>query len=133
MTALRPVDAQFVAQLRERGTAPSEATVTSMALVAEAGITYRMLDYWSRTGRLRPATMVKGKHAPVVADITDGGSGWQRRYPAAEVKVAALMKRLLDVGICLPVAHDAARAHVEDPDEIVVLGPGLALIIEDES
>lgn len=117
MTALRPVDEAFIADLRERGTAPSEPTVTAMQLVAESGLTYRMCDYFVRTGRL----------VPIVPAF---GSGTQRRFTIAEAKIARIIRRLLDAGLCLPVAHDAARAR--KPGELVDIGPGLALIVEDE-
>lgn len=69
-------------------------------LAHAAGITYRQLDYWTRTGVL---TCVGG----------DPGSGYLRAYPVAEVAFARLLKQLLDGGMNLRPAVDLARALLE--------------------
>jgi DNA-binding transcriptional MerR regulator len=91
--------------------------VTAMALCADAGITYRRLDLWSTAGMLRT---VNRRH----------GYGHPRHYPASEVRIATIMRRLVDAGLDVTRAHDAARAHV--PGQPVTLGAGLSLWIEDE-
>lgn len=75
--------------------------VTSAELVARTGISYRQLDYWSRTRRLRPST------------AAEPGSGNARFYPASEIAVAALIKRLIDAGLGPTAAHDLARSLTE--------------------
>jgi DNA-binding transcriptional MerR regulator len=61
------------------------------------GITYRQLDYWARTGLLRPS-------------ITDArGSGTQRCYSYHDVVDLKVIKRLLDAGITLRQARRAVE------------------------
>ena len=59
------------------------------------GITYRQLDYWARTGLLRPS----------ITDAT--GSGSQRRYSYGDVLELKVIKRLLDAGLKLQQARQA--------------------------
>ncbi len=61
------------------------------------GITYRQLDYWARTGLLRPS----------IADAT--GSGSQRRYSYSDVLELKVIKRLLDAGLKLQQARQAVE------------------------
>lgn len=56
---------------------------------AAAGITYRTLDYWARTGLVEPS--VRAGH----------GSGSQRLYSFRDILVLKAAKRLLDTGISL--------------------------------
>src|SRR3954462_5225751 len=54
-----------------------------------AGISYRQLDYWARTGLVEPT--IRGA----------AGSGSQRLYGFRDILVLKLVKRLLDTGISL--------------------------------
>ena len=54
---------------------------------AAAGITYRQLDYWARTGLVEPS--VRPAH----------GSGTQRLYSFRDVVVLKIVKRFLDTGV----------------------------------
>src|ERR1700760_1402029 len=54
-----------------------------------AGITYRQLDYWARTGLV----------VPTVRSAT--GSGSQRLYSFKDILVLKVVKRLLGLGISL--------------------------------
>ncbi|WP_274917348.1 MerR family transcriptional regulator [Streptomyces sp. WZ-12] len=56
---------------------------------AAAGITYRQLDYWARTGLVEPSIR------PAF------GSGTQRLYSFRDVVVLKIVKRLLDTGVSL--------------------------------
>jgi len=62
---------------------------------ALVGITYRQLDYWARTGLLRPS----------VAEAR--GSGSKRRYSYRDLLELKVIKQLLDSGLSL---HSARRA-----------------------
>jgi DNA-binding transcriptional MerR regulator len=53
------------------------------------GISYRQLDYWARTGLVRPS----------VQDA--GGSGTQRLYSFEDLVVLRTIKKLLDAGVSL--------------------------------
>jgi DNA-binding transcriptional MerR regulator len=68
---------------------------------AAAGITYRQLDYWARTGLVEPS--VQGAH----------GSGSQRLYGFRDILVLKVVKRLLDTGISLQQIR-AAVHHLRD-------------------
>jgi len=54
-----------------------------------AGITYRQLDYWARTGLVEPS--VRPAH----------GSGTQRLYSFRDILLLKVVKRLLDTGVSL--------------------------------
>jgi DNA-binding transcriptional MerR regulator len=56
---------------------------------AAAGITYRQLDYWARTGLLEPSVR------------TAYPAGAQRLYSFRDVLVLKIVKRLLDAGVSL--------------------------------
>jgi DNA-binding transcriptional MerR regulator len=66
-----------------------------------AGITYRQLDYWARTGLVEPS--VREAH----------GSGSQRLYSFRDILVLKVVKRLLDTGISLQQIR-AAVHHLRD-------------------
>lgn len=84
-----------------------------------AGITYRQLDYWARTGlvvpSLRPAA----------------GSGSLRLYSFADVLVLKVVKRLLDTGVSLQnirSAIDHLRAQgIEDLSTLTLVSDGASI------
>ncbi|UED82877.1 MerR family transcriptional regulator [Streptomyces profundus] len=65
---------------------------------AAAGITYRQLDYWARTGLVQPSV----RPAP--------GAGGQRLYGFRDVLVLKIVKRLLDAGVSLQAIRATAEA-----------------------
>ncbi len=76
---------------------PSDEGFRGPQVCAVVGITYRQLDYWARTGLLRPS-------------ITDAnGSGSQRRYSYRDVLELKVIKRLLDAGLKLRQARQAVE------------------------
>ena len=62
---------------------------------AAAGITYRQLDYWARTGLVEPS--IRPAH----------GSGSQRLYGFRDILVLKIVKRLLDAGVSLQQIRQA--------------------------
>ncbi len=68
-----------------------------------AGITYRQLDYWARTGLVVPS--VRGA----------AGSGTQRLYSFRDILVLRVVKRLIDTGVSLPNIR-AAVDHLSQRD-----------------
>jgi DNA-binding transcriptional MerR regulator len=82
---------------------PNDASVGYRGPTAcnAAGITYRQLDYWARTGLVEPS--VRGAH----------GSGSQRLYSFRDILVLKVVKRLLDTGISLQQIR-AAVHHLHD-------------------
>jgi DNA-binding transcriptional MerR regulator len=81
-----------------------------------AGITYRQLDYWARTGLVQPSVRAAA------------GSGTQRLYSFKDILVLKVVKRLLDTGVSLQnirVAVDHLRARgVQDLAQITLLSDG---------
>ena len=81
-----------------------------------AGITYRQLDYWARTGLVEPS----------VRSAT--GSGTQRLYGFRDILVLKIVKRLLDTGVSLQqirVAIAVLRERgVDDLAQITLMSDG---------
>jgi DNA-binding transcriptional MerR regulator len=81
-----------------------------------AGITYRQLDYWARTGLVVPSVR------------SAKGSGTQRLYSFKDILVLKVVKRLLDTGVSLQnirTAVDHLRARgVADLAQITLLSDG---------
>src|SRR6201995_5140978 len=81
-----------------------------------AGITYRQLDYWARTGLVAPS--IRTAH----------GSGSQRLYSFKDILVLKVVKRLLDTGVSLQnirVAVDHLRRRgVADLAKITLFSDG---------
>jgi len=86
---------------------------------AAAGITYRQLDYWARTGLVEPS---------VRAAV---GSGSQRLYGFRDILVLKVVKRLLDTGVSLQnirtaVAH--LREHgIDDLANLTLMSDGASV------
>ncbi|MGH8824647.1 MAG: MerR family transcriptional regulator [Jiangellaceae bacterium] len=83
------------------GPIPDDVGYRGPTACAAAGITYRQLDYWARTGlveaTVRPAS----------------GSGTQRLYSFRDILVLKIVKRLLDTGVSLQQIRQAVR-HLRD-------------------
>ena len=70
---------------------PSDTGYRGPTACNAAGITYRQLDYWARTGLVEPS--VRGA----------AGSGSQRLYSFRDILILKVIKRLPDAGISLHV------------------------------
>jgi hypothetical protein len=77
---------------------------------AVPGLTYRTLDYWTRSGYLQAAN-------------PGCGSGRRRSWPASEVEVAQLMHVLVSAGLEPSGAATAARNGG-------VLAPGVRVVVD---
>jgi DNA-binding transcriptional MerR regulator len=81
-----------------------------------AGITYRQLDYWARTGLVEPSVR------------TATGSGTQRLYGFRDILVLKVVKRLLDTGVSLQQIRQAIthlrERGVEDLARITLMSDG---------
>jgi DNA-binding transcriptional MerR regulator len=71
------------------GSVPEGIGYRGPTACSAAGITYRQLDYWARTGLVEPG----------VRSAT--GSGSQRLYGFRDILVLKVVKRLLDTGVSL--------------------------------
>jgi DNA-binding transcriptional MerR regulator len=86
---------------------------------AAAGISYRQLDYWARTGLLEPSVR------------TASGSGTARLYGFRDILVLKIVKRLLDAGVSLQnirtaVNHLRSRGVVE-LESITLMSDGASI------
>jgi DNA-binding transcriptional MerR regulator len=84
-----------------------------------AGITYRQLDYWARTGLVAPE--VRGA----------SGSGSQRLYSFRDILILKVIKRLIDAGISLQqirtaVQHLRARG-TDDLTRVTLMSDGASV------
>lgn len=81
-----------------------------------AGITYRQLDYWARTGLVEPS----------VRSAT--GSGTQRLYSFRDVLLLKVIKRLLDAGVSLhqirTAVHHLQRRGTDDLTQVTLMSDG---------
>lgn len=87
-----------------------------------AGITYRQLDYWARTGLVKPS----------IADAH--GSGTQRSYSYRDILELKVINQLLSGGISLQAARRAVE-HLRDNlkedlsnADLLVVGQGTVLL-----
>ena len=86
------------AQMR---TVPDNIGYRGPIACSAAGISYRQLDYWARTGLV----------VPTIRDAN--GSGTQRLYGFRDILVLKIVKRLLDTGVSLQNIR-AAVEHLRD-------------------
>jgi len=98
---------------------PSDTGYRGPTACNAAGITYRQLDYWARTGLIEPT--VRGAK----------GSGSQRLYSFQDILLLKVVKRLLDAGISLQqirtaVQHLRARG-TEDLTRVTLMSDGVSV------
>jgi len=98
---------------------PSDLGYRGPTACNAAGITYRQLDYWARTGLIEPS----------VRSAT--GSGSQRLYSFRDILILKIIKRLLDAGISLQqirtaVTHLRERG-TEDLTRVTLMSDGASV------
>src|SRR5690349_20405824 len=98
---------------------PSDTGYRGPTACNAAGITYRQLDYWARTGLVEPT--VRGAT----------GSGSQRLYSFRDILILKVIKRLLDAGISLQqirtaVQHLRARG-TDDLTRVTLMSDGASV------
>ena len=98
---------------------PPEIGYRGATACSAAGISYRQLDYWARTGLVEPS----------VRSAT--GSGTSRLYGFRDILVLKIVKRLLDAGISLQnirtaVTHLRSRG-VNDLERITLMSDGASI------
>lgn len=71
------------------GSSPQDVGYRGPTACSAAGITYRQLDYWARTGLVEPSVREAS------------GSGTSRLYSFRDILVLKIVKKLLDAGISL--------------------------------
>ena len=80
---------------------PEDVGYRGQVACSAAGITYRQLDYWARTGLVEPSIR------------TATGSGSQRLYSFQDILRLRIVKRLIDTGLSLPNIR-AAIKHLDE-------------------
>jgi len=84
-----------------------------------AGISYRQLDYWARTGLVEPS--IRGA----------AGSGSQRLYGFRDILVLKIVKRLLDTGVSLQNIRTAVEhlrsTGISDLESITLMSDGASI------
>jgi DNA-binding transcriptional MerR regulator len=98
---------------------PADVGYRGPTACAAAGITYRQLDYWARTGLVEPSVRPAR------------GSGSQRLYGFRDILVLRVVKRLLDTGISLQQIRSAVtylRQHgASDLAQITLMSDGASV------
>jgi DNA-binding transcriptional MerR regulator len=98
---------------------PADLGYRGPTACAAAGITYRQLDYWARTGLVEPSIRAAS------------GSGTQRLYGFRDILVLKVVKRLLDTGISLQQIRSAVaylRDHgTADLAQVTLMSDGVSV------
>ena len=133
-TTREPDDAQEHAEVRREATRvagqqgllfdddvalPADVGYRGPTACSAAGITYRQLDYWARTGLVEPSVRAAS------------GSGSQRLYSFRDILVLKIVKRLLDTGVSLQQIRAAVQhlrdRGVEDLAQITLMSDGASV------
>jgi DNA-binding transcriptional MerR regulator len=97
----------------------SEIGYRGATACAAAGISYRQLDYWARTGLVEPTVR------------NASGSGSQRLYGFRDILVLKIVKRLLDAGVSLQNIRSAVKhlreRGIEDLARITLMSDGSSI------
>lgn len=121
------IAAQAVAQAGDQGLLfnddvapiPLDTGFRGPTACSAAGITYRQLDYWARTGLVDPT----------VRSAT--GSGTQRLYSFKDILLLKIIKRLLDAGVSLQQIRMAIehlrKRGTEDLTGITLMSDGASV------
>jgi DNA-binding transcriptional MerR regulator len=95
---------------------PHDAGYRGPTACSAAGITYRQLDYWARTGLVEPS--VRGAT----------GSGTQRLYSFRDILLLKVIKRLLEAGISLQqirsAVHHLRARGTDDLTRVTLMSDG---------
>nr|WP_328823838.1 MerR family transcriptional regulator [Microlunatus kandeliicorticis] len=98
---------------------PADVGYRGPIACSAAGITYRQLDYWARTGLVTPE--IRGAQ----------GSGSQRLYSFRDILILRVIKRLIDAGISLQQIRTAIdhlrRRGVEDLSQVTLMSDGVSV------
>ncbi|MFM8352263.1 MAG: MerR family transcriptional regulator [Actinomycetales bacterium] len=98
---------------------PADVGYRGPVACSAAGITYRQLDYWARTGLVEPTVRAAT------------GSGTSRLYGFRDILILRIVKRLIDTGVSLPniraaVLHLSQRGG-DDLARITLMSDGATI------
>jgi DNA-binding transcriptional MerR regulator len=98
---------------------PADVGFRGPVACSAAGITYRQLDYWARTGLVEPTVR------------SAAGSGSQRLYSFRDILVLKVIKRLLDTGVSLQNIRSAVEhlrdSGVDDLAQVTLMSDGASV------
>ena len=98
---------------------PADVGYRGPTACSAAGITYRQLDYWARTGLVEPTVRAAT------------GSGTQRLYSFRDVLLLKVIKRLLDAGVSLQqirtAVHHLREQGTEDLTRVTLMSDGASV------
>ncbi len=98
---------------------PDDVGYRGPTACSAAGITYRQLDYWARTGLVEATVR------------TAGGSGTQRLYSFRDVLLLKVIKRLLDAGVSLQqirtAVHHLRERGTDDLTQVTLMSDGASV------
>ncbi len=117
--AVRSAGEQGLLFDEDLGMLPDDVGFRGPTACQAAGVTYRQLDYWARTGLVEP-----GVRAAT-------GSGTQRLYSFRDILLLKIIKRLLDAGVSLQqirtaVQHVRARG-TDDLTQVTLMCDGASV------
>jgi DNA-binding transcriptional MerR regulator len=84
---------------------------SSADVCAHTGITYRQLDYWTRSGR------ISGTDNP--------GSGYHREYTGEQLLAVGYAASLIEAGFTPGAALTLGQALAAEPAEVISLADGV--------
>jgi DNA-binding transcriptional MerR regulator len=98
---------------------PEDVGFRGPTACSAAGVTYRQLDYWARTGLVEPSVRAAS------------GSGTQRLYSFRDVLLLKIIKRLLDAGVSLQqirtaISHLRERG-TDDLTQVTLMSDGASV------
>lgn len=119
LNAARQVGEQGLLFTDDLAPMPDDVGFRGPTACAAAGVTYRQLDYWARTGLVEPS--VRGAT----------GCGTQRLYSFRDVLLLKIFKRLLDAGVSLQqirtaIVHLRERG-TEDLTRVTLMSDGASV------
>jgi DNA-binding transcriptional MerR regulator len=98
---------------------PEDVGYRGPTACSAAGITYRQLDYWARTGLVEPTVRAAT------------GSGTQRLYSFRDVLLLKVIKRLLEAGVSLQqirgAVHHLRERGTEDLTSVTLMSDGASV------
>lgn len=98
---------------------PLDAGFRGPTACSAAGITYRQLDYWARTGLVEPTVRATA------------GSGTARLYSFKDILLLRIIKRLLDAGVSLQQIRTAVdhlrHRGTDDLTQVTLMSDGASV------
>ena len=116
---IEPAEAQGLLFDGDFSPLPTDMGFRGPVACSAAGITYRQLYYWARTGLVVPEIR------------SASGSGSQRLYSFRDILILKVIKRLIDAGISLQQIRTAIehlrRRGVQDITQVTLMSDGVSV------